>query len=146
MNLIICRIQFCKYTRDQCFLSNQWNIHFVHFISIKRLPFNYKSLAGYLLAMLSQAAGVFAMILCALTVVAFMIASAWTFTTFIDDITIELTHLNQINSSNVDQHEKKRQFFIVTQLYSDVKQLRIKWWLIMSTTSAMKWNSKSQNK
>lgn len=75
------------------------------------------------MALLLQTAADFALLLCAVAMILFVTASAWTFITFVDDLSIELTHVNEINRSNADQLEMKTKLVNMTQLYSDAKQL-----------------------
>ena len=92
-------------------------------LSFERLPFDWKTPFGYLLAISAQAAGYFCICSNAPPVIGYMIGSCWLFISFIEDITTEFLLLNSSEaSSNQNDKEFKENFCNIIQLYSDVKQ------------------------
>lgn len=93
------------------------------FIFIWRLPFNYKNMIGYSVAMVGQAFGEYCLMLCASTFIVFFVGACWSFISFIDDIAIELSCVKADGRSSSNQLEIRNHFCKIVQLFSDVKQL-----------------------
>lgn len=125
----ICRFQLCKFTSRKR-LKNAWIVYcfqlyyaFLLVILTKRLPFNWKTTSGYLIAYVGQVVVSFCTVYLSSPVLSFIIGSCWLFGAFINDIKNDLIAFNGIESTNTNQVEIKKQFCQIVQLYSDVKQL-----------------------
>lgn len=95
-------------------------------IIIYRLPFNHKTLFGYIVALLGQAVPIIGLLLITNQILSFLIGSCWSFISFIDDIANELSCLKLNKASNTNNPEMKKNVYNIVQLYSDVKQLSSK--------------------
>lgn len=119
-----------RYVRNmtQCTI-NDWieaSVFWSYLIALlfnERLPFDWRTPFGYLLAYSSQAAGVFCICYNGTPAVGFMIGSSLLFISFIEDLTTEFQSMSASGpSSNQNGTEVKKNFCNIIQLYSDVKQ------------------------
>lgn len=78
--------------------------------------------------MLIQIAGLVCLMLCVTPIMCFFIGTCWSFILFIDDIANELSSClienDLLNKRKNQQKDLKKNFCVIVQLYSDVKQLR----------------------
>lgn len=88
-----------------------------------RLPFNWHTPFGYLIALFAQFPAVFAVLFCASTIFCFVVASSWLFITIIQDITNNLAELKCTEAFNSRNQSIKMQFCDIIGFYLDVKQL-----------------------
>lgn len=89
----------------------------------KRLPFNWRTPLGYLVAIFAQSAGTYAAIISGVTSIAFFICSCWLFVCIAKDITTDLPLLDCSKKSKPDDPTMKQRFCTIIQMYSDARQL-----------------------
>lgn len=88
-----------------------------------RLPFNWRTPLGYLVALFAQFTGSFAVLFSALTVFSFLVGSCWLFYTISRDINQDLKCLKCKKSSDGNDRSLKIHFYHIVQVYLDAKQL-----------------------
>lgn len=88
-----------------------------------RLPFNWKTPVGYLVAIFTQSAGTYAAIISGVTSMAFLISSCWLFVCIAKDITTDLPLLDCSEKSTRHDPTMKRRFCSIIQMYADARQL-----------------------
>lgn len=82
-----------------------------------RLPFNWRTPVGYMVALLGQWAAAVCTLFGGTTAISFLVGSCWLFITILDDITNDLNKLNGRN------RKKLQHFREIIVCYADVKQL-----------------------
>lgn len=90
---------------------------------VSRLPFNWKTPFGYLIAFSLEIASAYTMLFIALTALCLVVGSCWIFIGIVDDITNDLDRLNCNDETDHSEQCMKIRFFSTVQLYSDAKQL-----------------------
>lgn len=96
-------------------LSFMWN----------RVPFNFKTPSGYLVASVAQLTGVMAQASFYLQFLSFAFGSCWLFIFIAKDITTDLTAFNTAvaaKTSDGNSAELTKRFCDVVQIYTDAKQ------------------------
>lgn len=90
-----------------------------------RLPFDWHTPSGYLIAFLAQTIESFFTVYSACPILCIVVGSCWLFIAFVRELTSELPTLNAaIKSSDERRHlHVKKQLCEIIELYSDVKQL-----------------------
>lgn len=89
-----------------------------------RLPFNWKTPIGYMIALASEWAIIHSAILTA-AIFVFFVGSAWLIICLIKDITNDLSELNITGTSLHSRRELRERFCYIIQFYSDAKQLSV---------------------
>lgn len=97
-----------------------------------RLPFNWKTPFGFLIAILDQAVAAYFTLLSTASSLCILVGMSWFFIAFIEDIANDLFVLNPIEIPNRSYQELMEDFSHNIRLYSDVKKLIAKintiWW------------------
>lgn len=100
-----------------------WKIWISFFLLLIRLPFNWRTPFGYLIAFFVQNTGAFAVILSSSTVLSFLIGSCWLLFTIIRDIYKDLKYLKCKKKLRRCDRNLKINFYHIVKLYLDTKQL-----------------------
>lgn len=117
-NRLYCQFQSCKFSK-----LNQFHSKFYFISLLFRLPFDWKTPFGYLIALLAEFATVHSSSFLFSPVASFFIGSAWLLICFIQDITSDLADLNVITTSIQSLTEMKKRLCYIVGFYSDKKQL-----------------------
>lgn len=88
-----------------------------------RLPFNWKTPLGYLIALLALALAAYFTLVCATSNLCLLGGSCRLFISFIDDISQDLSVLNKFKSENRCGKDVLKCYCNIIQTYEDVKQL-----------------------
>lgn len=97
-----------------------------------RLPFNWKTPLGYLIAQLAQTLAAYFTLVCLASVLCFLVGSCWLFITFIEDITQNLFVWNNDKTANRNHEDRLKCYCNIIQSYVDVNQLSTEENLVVS--------------
>lgn len=89
---------------------------------VLRLPFNHKTLVGYILAMIGKTAALLTLLLCAAPIASFFVGSSWIIAAFIDDTANELPALENF-ASEKNRCEMEKSLYHIIQQFAEVKEL-----------------------
>lgn len=91
------------------------------------LPFNWQTKFGYLIALIIEAIGASTISLCGVPVICFLVGSCWLLKTIIQDITNDLSQLNEtVPSSTEDKNDVEKIFRTFIQNFSKTEELSSK--------------------
>lgn len=91
---------------------------------IFRLPFNWRTPFGYLVALTAQSLAAVSTLLCGTTAMSFGIGTCWLFINMAKDIISDFEQLNVADYSKKTSPTKAMQHFCnIVQCYADLKQL-----------------------
>lgn len=96
---------------------------FLSQIFFNRLPFNWRTPFGYLIAQLSIAISYISILACLILTLCFYVSSCWLFATFAKDITNDLDLLNAFGASDRSHSKLQEHLSNIIQSHIDVKQL-----------------------
>lgn len=88
-----------------------------------RLPFNWRTPLGYLVAELSEMVSIVSIVHIFTPTMGFYVGSCWLFIIFVRDITKDLQLLNVGSASERNYKKMSERFGHAIQLHSDLKQL-----------------------
>lgn len=91
--------------------------------SFLRLPFNHKTLFGYMCCYVFQAVGNACICFSTVPTNVFIIGTCLLINSFVDDIKNDLPKLKVRKSSNGKARKMKEHFGYIVKMYSDIKQL-----------------------
>ena len=98
----------------------------LHFFSIRRTPFDWKTLHGYPFAWLIQCATVFSTFFVVCPNVCLSGCMSWLVIMITKDVKSDLQHLNVPGRSIRSQTKAKKNFFIILKFYLGLKELSAK--------------------
>lgn len=87
-----------------------------------RFPFDWRTVIGYLIALLSQCAALLSILISFIPIICILIGSCWLSIVFVKDLINELAHLNTAKSKR-NHPEIRAHFCQIVQSYADAKQL-----------------------
>lgn len=90
-----------------------------------RLPFNWKTPFGYLIALLFETVAMFGVNLGSVPIGCFLLGTCWLVMAFVDDIINDISILNGYGKSMRDAWKVKPQFHFIVQNIADAKQLSV---------------------
>lgn len=120
MNHSYCHVQYCKRCKNEMKLNKLANSSLIH---LCRLPFNWKTPIGYLIALSAEYASVHSALFGFTPVTSFFVGSAFLTTCFVRDIENELPQLNVIARSTRSRKKMMERFCYIVRFHSDAKQL-----------------------
>lgn len=103
-----------------------WKTQSIATFDCWRLPFNWRTPFGYLIALCIECMAVFSIILTTIPLVCFFIGSCWLCIAFAKDITNDLSLWNLGGLTSNQSHLKcKMKLCRIVEIHSDVKQLSV---------------------
>lgn len=88
-----------------------------------RLPFNWQTPLGYLIAEISELVSYASLLLCVVLTLSFYAASLWLIIKFTEDIANDLELLNVGGTSDSSRMRMRTRFGKIIQVHSNLKQL-----------------------
>lgn len=103
--------------------SDGFLMHFSD-VQISRLPFNWKHPFGYAVALSLQCIDAYYAAICGVSLTCYSVGSCYMLTTFVNDITNDLSVLSSKTiTSDANYEQKAKQFNNIVQEFSTVKEL-----------------------
>lgn len=88
-----------------------------------RLPFNWQTPLGYLIAMYAQSLAVYYTLVCATLNLGLLGGLCWLFISFVEEISQDLSILNVDKLAKQNHQDLLKSYSNIVQTYEDVKQL-----------------------
>lgn len=89
----------------------------------QRVPFNWKTPAGYLVAFLGETLSSACTIYTTTPIICFIVGACCMLAAFVKDIASELTAFNADKLADAKQPDVKKHFCKIIRMFTDVKQL-----------------------
>lgn len=92
-------------------------------LSVRRIPFDWKTPQGYLIVFIDQCAACYFLCLSCTSIMCFAIGTCMMITSILRDIANDLSLLNEPIIFNARRNKIAQQFYDIIQLHCDAKQL-----------------------
>lgn len=92
-------------------------------LSVRRIPFDWKTPQGYLIVFIDQCAACYFLCLSCTSIMCFAIGTCMMITSILRDIANDLSLLNEPIIFNARRNKMAQQFYDIIQLHCDAKQL-----------------------